>query len=760
MLLLTALSLLWSAPGAADPLTAAGQAHAAGQPKRVLELLPLSPADPGARLLRARALLDLGWHAQALPLLERLERRLTHLADLVLYTRGEAQAGAGQHRQAVATYLALIKLRRSNFEDRARQRLAESLARWGRWGQAARAYGRLLHGYPDHPARPDLELARARAMARAGWRTAAAHRLQEIWLLWPPEPAARAARAELDRMLAAGVKLAAPAHWREIKRVQRLSKAKQFDAARAYIARLRRQHRGQPVRVQGLDLELARVEIRAGKCAPALPLLQAARARYRQRPPAYITRMLAACLADVGRVKQGAAVLLQGATLARGRLRPGRVEDALRAVVLLSRHGEYSRALKLMDQHRQLTATWRLRMRRAWLAYRSGDTARAAHGFAWLARRRPGLRAYAWYWQARALHRAGKPAAAYKLYRELMEKHLRSYYGLLARSRLVEAGELARPVAGVCTPSGTEMGPATPLGLRLAGLAARHGGLLPGLRRAHTLWRLGWRVEALRQLRLVGVELSWIRYRGRPRQWIVRPTLERVWYGGPPPTRRFGRRARAALLKGEPLRRQVGALLEQAGVFNLGWRLRRSGRATEVARRFPQAYPALVAQISTRYRLDPHLVWSIMRTESSYRPDALSPVRATGLMQIMPYTGRRIASILKHRGYRHARLFEPAYNLDLAGWYLRAVMDKFHDQVPLVAAAYNGGPHRVARWLRRRGQGMDLDQFIEEIPFSQSRRYAKKVVRLQALYERVHCGKDDRLLGNALVVQHKDQPDF
>ena len=149
-----------------------------------------------------------------------------------------------------------------------------------------------------------------------------------------------------------------------------------------------------------------------------------------------------------------------------------------------------------------------------------------------------------------------------------------------------------------------------------------------------------------------------------------------------------------------------------------------------------------------------------MRTESVYRPDVISRVNAGGLMQLMPTTASRLAKELKLKHFEAEDVFRPEINLLLAGRYLQAVSRKLHGQVPLIAAAYNGGPHNVARWLDYRGKGAAMDEFIEEIPFAESKRYAKKIVRLVALYERTYCNKDDQVLPNALNTSYLPYPNF
>ena len=758
------LLLLLSPPSMATPLEQAGTVYAAGDAARALELLASSNS-PAARLLRARALVDTGKHREAARLLRGLHRRLPLVGDLALMLRAEALLASRQFPAAAATFRAAVRWKGSRFEDPARLGLAHALAGGGRSTQAVKAYGRLLHIYPDHPERSAVELAMVQAMERAGWRGQAAGRYQELWLRWPASAAAREARAALDQLLKRGVKVA-PAPWnKRLIRVRKLRRHKFYTAAEAEIAQLRRRHRREPGRLRVLEMELARTHLRTGDNARALPLLRSLLAARGPTAPRSLRWKLAGCLADLGKVDEGVRVLLDRAIHETGRgrnkrqrVRTSRVDDAVRAVTLLTWHGRYRQALALVEKYPdQLARTTTQRRRRTWLAYRTGKYDRAIAGFARLMKRGRVPRTRALYWQARAHQRAGRAGKAEALYRELQVKHPRTYYGILARSRMHEAGKV-KLTGGTCkAPPGVASRDA--VSRQLAALSKSHGKLLPDLGRAQLLWRLGFSAEARRELRLMAAELLWIRYRGRARRWIIRPSLERIWRGAPPRSRRMDRRARAIHEAGQPLRAAVGKLARDAGVFYLGWRLG-STRRDPAGYRFPRAYQRLVVAETGKHHLDPNMLWAIMRTESAYRPDAVSPVDATGLMQIMPYTGRLISEAMKLRGHKHHLLFEPSHNLRMSGWYLRQVMDKFNDQLPLVAAAYNGGPHNVARWLKRRGNGMMMDEFIEEITFRQSRMYAKKVIRLVALYQRVHCGKDDMVLANKLDTSFKAFPTF
>lgn len=157
---------------------------------------------------------------------------------------------------------------------------------------------------------------------------------------------------------------------------------------------------------------------------------------------------------------------------------------------------------------------------------------------------------------------------------------------------------------------------------------------------------------------------------------------------------------------------------------------------------YPRAYDLMVSHYSKERRIPSELIWSIMRAETIYRPDAVSPVGARGLMQVMPMTGRRIASLMGEEMVAVDDLMRPATSIKYGSFYLRRLMMKFQSNIPLVAAAYNGGPHRVHAWMHYFG-GLDLDEFIEHIPFLETRNYVKKVSKYQAIYNLLYNKNTD-----------------
>lgn len=161
---------------------------------------------------------------------------------------------------------------------------------------------------------------------------------------------------------------------------------------------------------------------------------------------------------------------------------------------------------------------------------------------------------------------------------------------------------------------------------------------------------------------------------------------------------------------------------------------------------FPQAFKAQVQKSAKDSNLAEEWIWAIMRTESMYKPDVISPVGARGLMQLMPYTA---AQLLRLRGEPSkidpVELIDPGLNIKLGGQYLSRLSTKFKGQLPLVAAAYNAGPHRVENWLISFGH-LETDEFVEHIPFLETRNYVKRVVRNHTFYRRLYA-KDQQVVG-------------
>jgi soluble lytic murein transglycosylase len=154
---------------------------------------------------------------------------------------------------------------------------------------------------------------------------------------------------------------------------------------------------------------------------------------------------------------------------------------------------------------------------------------------------------------------------------------------------------------------------------------------------------------------------------------------------------------------------------------------------------FPSPYADAVRRVEGAEKLPAGLLWAVMRQESGYDPDAVSPAHAVGLMQLLPETAGPIAEELG-LGDDDARLTSPPYALRVAGHLLRKLLARFHGQVPLAVAAYNAGIEPVERWLSR-APGLDIDTFVERIPYKETRDYVVRVMGNLARYTFLEAGE-------------------
>ncbi len=149
------------------------------------------------------------------------------------------------------------------------------------------------------------------------------------------------------------------------------------------------------------------------------------------------------------------------------------------------------------------------------------------------------------------------------------------------------------------------------------------------------------------------------------------------------------------------------------------------------------AYPSLSRSPQTE-GMDKETVLAIIRQESEFDPQALSPVGARGLMQLMPRTASETA---RKMGVNHSEgmlTSQPYHNVRLGSAYLQSLMNRFDGSYPLVFAAYNAGGSRVSQWLEtygdpRKGQ-VDWIDWIELIPYSETRNYVQRVMEGQEIY--------------------------
>jgi soluble lytic murein transglycosylase len=331
-------------------------------------------------------------------------------------------------------------------------------------------------------------------------------------------------------------------------------------------------------------------------------------------------------------------------------------------------------------------AAWRV----GWADYRARRYEAAAYVFESTARLRPpsGATPGFLYWSARARLAMGQPDRARLLLAETVQRYRHAYHGVRAREALAPLGGWPAPAAAVDVVVAAPEAPLPePRGSRLRQL------LLDD--------RLA---EAEQELRLlpesprVQATLAWVEWR----RGELRPAIVAM-------KRAFPEWVSEA---GDRLPPEV-------------WRIL-----------FPLRYDAELRLAAQREGVDPALVAALVLQESSFDPASISRAGARGLMQVMPGTGRRIARD-KGQRFRRAALHDPETSLDFGTRYLRQMSERYSGAVEKVLAAYNAGPHRVDAWTALRGE-LPPDEFIESIPFTETRGYVTIVLANREQYRRLY----------------------
>ena len=153
---------------------------------------------------------------------------------------------------------------------------------------------------------------------------------------------------------------------------------------------------------------------------------------------------------------------------------------------------------------------------------------------------------------------------------------------------------------------------------------------------------------------------------------------------------------------------------------------------------FPMPYRIDLERFSKQNGLDPFLVAALIRQESEFNPKAVSRANARGLTQILPSTGRELSRRLKVRPYSTAKLFQPVVNLQLGSFYLKTMIDQLGGHWEAALAAYNAGLTRAHSWLTW-AEFREPAEFIETVPFSETRNYIQTVLRNADVYRRLYA---------------------
>jgi soluble lytic murein transglycosylase len=149
-------------------------------------------------------------------------------------------------------------------------------------------------------------------------------------------------------------------------------------------------------------------------------------------------------------------------------------------------------------------------------------------------------------------------------------------------------------------------------------------------------------------------------------------------------------------------------------------------------RLYPVQNKKTVEYYSQEYGLDPMLVYSVIKVESRFNPYATSSKGAKGLMQITSSTGKYLSGILEDKDFSDSLLYEKETNIRYGCYYLSKLLNDFQGDLVLALAAYNGGEGNVRKWLKEHEGEEEFS--VEDIPFTETRCYVKKVTKNYNMY--------------------------
>jgi len=353
---------------------------------------------------------------------------------------------------------------------------------------------------------------------------------------------------------------------------------------------------------------------------------------------------------------------------------------------------------------------WRV----AWRLYRSKSYDRACEMFVDHLMRFPdsdNLLA-ASYWAARCKEDLGQPGEALKIYRALSRRAGQSYYGLLSYKQMASLKD-ATKAEQADTPEAAKI---------VRSLAKNEKAANPSdlSRLETTSWRTWPRVKALGLIQLFDLAARELL---RPQVYGDSPVVHfqaaELYYQG-----------KSFLPAISNLRRVFPNYLETP-LDHLPkpiWEMF-----------FPVNFASIIFKEADKQKVDPYLLLALIRQESGFDPQALSTANAHGLMQLLPSTARLVAKGMKMNPPSVARLHDPEVNIPLGTKYFSDLLRRFDGQSDKALASYNAGEDRVEAWTT---EGFaDRAEFVETIPFTQTRNYVKTIDRNYWFYKTLYGGQ-------------------
>jgi soluble lytic murein transglycosylase len=524
--------------------------------------------------------------------------------------------------------------------------------------------------------------------------------LTQLWLRYPQSLEAREAKARLDTALG-GESWAPTADDHLIRAQAFLGLAMQAEAGEE-LRRVLAMAPGHPRRFDArLKLGVAYVRLKQyDQARETFRGLVADRVQESAEATVWLARVYL-------RQSQGDKLIALARSVAQGSLGGDqRAMVHLFAGVWLEDQGQFDEAIEMFRQVAKVgdSASQRAEglWRAGWAQYRTARYRDAAETFRSVVELHVnGFEPQAMYWAARADEREKNTTVADQ-YTRLCQRHAYSYYCQLAARRL-------------------SLPPATPVATSTERPASEEASRLPENRRSeierHVVYQRGI------ELKILGFAQDAARELGSLTEHYSRDP--------------------EVLLAFSTLLSEVGAYYPALRVAKVHFKekLERSGQPTAPAL-WTVAYPTgLLPTITAQgiTAVDPYLAAAIIREESQYDEKAVSMVGAVGLMQLMPVTANAVAQRYGFPAVGREELFDQETNIRLGVRYLGQLLEQYGGNLAYAVAAYNAGPIAVNSWIAVH-RGREQDEFVELIPYQETRLYVKRVLRSYGEYRRLHHG--------------------
>jgi soluble lytic murein transglycosylase len=723
-------------PSVTDPeqgLKSAADAYRAGNgdaalfvSRQVTEQYPGTPWYKRSLFLAEQALIQMDRPSEADAAMLRAQAEYPELADYAVSILADYHFAKARYTEAAALYQhAAERYPTSSLAVRSAYRRAVALLESYAYAAAAEALEKFLRDNPRSEFCPDAGIGLGRALTAEADLARAVRAYQDVWIKYPGNPADQDVERALAEFRASGVEVPELTSDELYERGRNLFRTNQYEKAVETFTKILAADANYPNRPDVL-LRTGIGQLNLGRRTDAVATLEKMMQEHPldQRVPEALY-WIGKSYGKLGERDKGVKAFQKildsysesewadDALFLTGNIYR-EANDMKKALTYYGRLATECPGSKFSD-----SAVWW----KAWAYYTAGDYKKTGQTLQELVNQYPRsfLVGQARYWQGRAAEKRGETSRAATYYGKVIKRSPYTYYGYRASERLMN---LELPILAAVNSADAEVndvpeypdaanpqdqndtdGPPVWTAEALETLSAE-----PSFKKSLELMYLGMKKEAAEEL------------------WFLQDRLPRK---------------RGALLGLSKTFFELGDYYRSLTLVLRNYERYLDGEARETPEDFwllayPQGYWDSIVSYSRKYGQDPYFVAAIIREESQFHAEALSPAGARGVMQVMPTTGEWIAQVIRMRGFDQSRLFDSDTAINLGTWYISHLMKRFRGDPLFVAAAYNAGPEAVTAWLSRNGRGTERDEFVESIPFSETRGYVKKVLRNYAEYKRIY----------------------